>query len=248
MCPDGSSVGRTGPKCEFTVCPGRINEVTFVCDAGKSIAAKFYLDQDDHVDLKLSDNRELALPHAISASGARYASRDESIVFWNKGETAFITENSSTTYANCEIKKVNDGWKIYSDKNGRVTFKYPEKLTTKYISVVDWPPKAKFLNQAYSCKEAGSEITQAGRTEKLMVDNREYCLTKESEGAAGSTYTNYTYGFSKNGGTALLTFSLRSVQCGNYYGMPEQTECEGERQTFDIDSVVDKMAQSLEIK
>ena len=43
------------------------------------------------------------LPQTISASGARYANDDESIVFWNKGNTAFITENGpdNITYKDC---------------------------------------------------------------------------------------------------------------------------------------------------
>jgi len=40
---------------------------------------------------------------AISASGARYANTDESIVFWNKGDTAFIQEGDVTTYENCVV-------------------------------------------------------------------------------------------------------------------------------------------------
>ena len=28
VCPDGSTVGRTGPNCEFAVCPGTIGEST----------------------------------------------------------------------------------------------------------------------------------------------------------------------------------------------------------------------------
>jgi membrane-bound inhibitor of C-type lysozyme len=75
----------------------------FSCDAGKSITATFYPDNDTQVDLVLSDGRTLSVPHAISASGARYANEDESFVFWNKGNTAFITEGSeaTTTYENC---------------------------------------------------------------------------------------------------------------------------------------------------
>jgi len=29
---------------------------------------------------------------AMSASGARYANKDETFVFWNEGDTAFVTE------------------------------------------------------------------------------------------------------------------------------------------------------------
>ena len=73
---------------------------TFKCAGGKSIAATFYADK---VDLKLSDGRSLTVPQAMSASGARYANKDESFVFWNKGNTAFVTEGADekTTYADC---------------------------------------------------------------------------------------------------------------------------------------------------
>ncbi len=73
----------------------------FTCDEGKTIRATFYPSDDAYVDLVLSDERALSIPRAISASGARYAKEDESFVFWNKGNTAFVTENETTTYAGC---------------------------------------------------------------------------------------------------------------------------------------------------
>jgi len=76
----------------------------FNCDKSKKITATFYPDDDKYVDLVLSDERALSVPHAISASGARYAKPDESFVFWNKGNTAFITEGSTTTFSNCVTK------------------------------------------------------------------------------------------------------------------------------------------------
>ena len=82
------------------------SEVTFVCRAGKSINATFFPRVDSYVDLKLSDGRTLSVPHALSASGARYANADETFVFWNRGETAFITEGTSgqETYGGCVVK------------------------------------------------------------------------------------------------------------------------------------------------
>jgi hypothetical protein len=56
------------------------------------------------VRLVLSDGRNLTLPQAMSASGARYANKDESIVFWNKGDTAFLEENGRTTYEGCTAR------------------------------------------------------------------------------------------------------------------------------------------------
>lgn len=77
-----------------------IATATFACADDKSIVAKFY---PDEVALTLSDGRDLALPQVISGSGARYANGDESIVFWNKGNTAFMTEGSddNITYKDC---------------------------------------------------------------------------------------------------------------------------------------------------
>ncbi|MBU6390477.1 MliC family protein [Patescibacteria group bacterium] len=76
----------------------------FSCDSGKIITATFYPSDDKYVDLRLSDGRLLSVPRAISASGARYAKADESFVFWNKGDTAFVTENGTTTFSGCVTK------------------------------------------------------------------------------------------------------------------------------------------------
>ncbi len=78
-----------------------INAVTFSCSEDKTIGAIFF---SNKVEISLSDGRNLTLPQTISASGARYANEDESIVFWNKGDTAFIEENNANTYVNCSIK------------------------------------------------------------------------------------------------------------------------------------------------
>jgi membrane-bound inhibitor of C-type lysozyme len=76
----------------------------FKCAKGKSIAATFYADS---VDLKLSDGRSMKLPQVISGSGARYANENESFVFWNKGDTAFVTEGTDEkmTYSDCVAAK-----------------------------------------------------------------------------------------------------------------------------------------------
>jgi membrane-bound inhibitor of C-type lysozyme len=76
-------------------------QAVFECEGGKSITATFYPTDDAFVDLVLSDERKMSVPRAISASGARYANADESFVFWNKGDTAFITEGETTTFAGC---------------------------------------------------------------------------------------------------------------------------------------------------
>jgi len=75
-----------------------INSVTFSCTENKTIQALFFKDK---AELTLSDGRHMLLLQAISASGARYANTDESFVFWNKGNTAFIEESNKTTFKDC---------------------------------------------------------------------------------------------------------------------------------------------------
>jgi len=84
---------------------GVINSVIFNCADNKSIQGIFF---KDRVELSLSDGRNMLLSQAISASGARYANSDESFVFWNKGNTAFIDEKSEITFKDCVIKTAVD--------------------------------------------------------------------------------------------------------------------------------------------
>jgi len=75
-------------------------EAEFACKDDKSIKAAFY---PEKVALTLSDGRSVELPQTMSGSGARYADADEAMVFWNKGNTAFITEggDDKQTYSDC---------------------------------------------------------------------------------------------------------------------------------------------------
>jgi len=75
-----------------------INSVTFSCAGNKTIQVLFF---EDKAELNLSDGRHMLLLQAISASGARYANTEESFVFWNKGNTAFIEESNKTTFKDC---------------------------------------------------------------------------------------------------------------------------------------------------
>jgi membrane-bound inhibitor of C-type lysozyme len=73
----------------------------FKCESGRSIHAVFRSGPPSSVDLTLSDGRRVTLSQVASGSGARYATADESFVFWNKGRTAFVTEAGKQTYGGC---------------------------------------------------------------------------------------------------------------------------------------------------
>lgn len=73
----------------------------FDCGDDKTIKAEFVNSGERYVNLELSDGQKYTLPSAVSADGARYASNDESVVFWNVGNTATLEQNGVTTYDNC---------------------------------------------------------------------------------------------------------------------------------------------------
>jgi hypothetical protein len=138
----------------------------------------------------------------------------------------------------------NPDWKTFTDEAGIYTFQYPETLSAAYISTVDWPPQVQLVEGPYMCTEAGTPILPAGQTEERMVDDRVYCVTTENEGAAGSMYSLYAYAMDHDGQVVIFTFTLRYPQCGNYDD-PKKSACEAEREAFDLDGVMDRIAQTF---
>ncbi|MBN8995545.1 MAG: MliC family protein [Rhizobiales bacterium] len=81
-----------------------IATVDYACKEGKTIKATFY---NASVDLVLGNGKKMSLPQAQSADGGRYATADESFVFWAVGDKAFVTEGDPNvqTYADCVGKR-----------------------------------------------------------------------------------------------------------------------------------------------
>jgi membrane-bound inhibitor of C-type lysozyme len=79
----------------------RIIRASFACAQGRTLRAVFDNRLPPRVRLYLSDGRQITLLQTLSGSGARYANRDESLVFWNKGRTAIVREHGNLTYAEC---------------------------------------------------------------------------------------------------------------------------------------------------
>ncbi len=107
-----------------------LNTVAYVCSEAKTITAIYY---SDSVDLVLSDGRSFTLPQAVSASGARYANTDEAVVFWNKGNTAFITEGGNPeniTFNNCgEGAATAPQANSFTNASSTFTVQYPQGWT-----------------------------------------------------------------------------------------------------------------------
>jgi hypothetical protein len=135
-------------------------------------------------------------------------------------------------------------WLTFEDKEQNISFLYPETFSTSYTSSVIWPPKVSVSDMAYNCPVTEATSSLPDRTTERRVDNRTYCVTATSEGAAGSVFTDYTYSTVSGGKLINISFALRYPQCYNY-DEAQKSACEGERETFDLDSVIDKIAQSV---
>jgi len=81
--------------------PGIIS-AKFYCEDGQIISTTFF---KDGAKIIMGNGENLNLLRTISGSGARYANQDESFVFWNKGDTAFIERNGKQILKSCIEKK-----------------------------------------------------------------------------------------------------------------------------------------------
>lgn len=95
-----------------------ISTVRYQCQQNKTMVADFYDGKSTvgpdgrpipggRVLVQLSDGRKFSLPQTLSGSGIRYADSSESLVFWSKGDTAFVEEgpNKAVTYRDCVAAK-----------------------------------------------------------------------------------------------------------------------------------------------
>jgi hypothetical protein len=150
-----------------------------------------------------------------------------------------ITENSNNSS--------HDLWATITNDDG-ITFQYPKELLAKYISVAEWPPVVKIETGTYSCKTTPQEVSSMSDiTSQRLVDDRIYCVNVKYEGAAGSVYSSYTYTTLKNGKLINISFALRYPNCNNY-DEEQNKACTSEREAFDIDGTVDRIAQSVQLK
>lgn len=101
-----------------------ISKVNFSCLESKSIYAEFF---KESVKTKLSDGREVKLNQVISASGARYANKDESFVFWTKGDGAFVMENNEMTFKECVAEDDLQSKESFGNDKIRVFNPLPEQ-------------------------------------------------------------------------------------------------------------------------
>ena len=153
-------------------------------------------------------------------------------------------------FAACPTTNNDENWITSTTAQG-IEFQYPEKISAIYMhptyyDAEGWPPKISVSNDKFSCAETPAESSLPNRVAQKNINQKTYCVSAESEGAAGSTYTSYIYSTIKNGKLISASFTIQAVQCLNY-DEPEQSACVKERETFDLDAVADKIVASVKI-
>ncbi|MCL5010982.1 MAG: MliC family protein [Patescibacteria group bacterium] len=122
------------------VSPAFVGRADYLCDGGKAVSAKYYQGPEapqprpgeppaprGGVELVLSDGRRLTLSQTISGSGIRYATSNEALIFWSKGNGAFLTENNVETYAGCIATAPDSGGlpQVYANSAFAFSIRYP---------------------------------------------------------------------------------------------------------------------------
>ena len=154
----------------------------------------------------------------------------------------FLTQPQQTAPA---VTTLPAGWVKFTDEAGVYTFNYPATLPTTYIKAQEWPPQVDLLeDSAIDCNPESAPTAHAGVIEAKVIKGQKYCTTAQSEGAAGSTYTDYAYLTVVNKRVVRLTFTLRQPQCDNY-DEPQRGSCKAEQANFDLDALVGQIVASL---
>lgn len=259
-----------------------LNEVQYLCKDGKSIKADYFegeiieVQPDEmpiptgEVKVVLSDGRELILPQTISASGVRYANEDDSIIFWSKGNGAFLLEDDVQTYSGCIIVSEDPGGlsSIYLDNEGEFLLRYPAgyRVDTEYKYSALGPGKeiegTKFIipesisegtnlssfDTGISIEmipivencNAGLFLQENIEIEEKVEDETIYSFATSVEGGAGNRYEEQVWVMPTIHNCVAVRYFIHSTNIENY---PE-----GEVSEFNKDTLLsqfDKIRRSL---
>lgn len=219
-----------------------LSNTTFSCDAGKTIAATFYKDK---VSLVLSDGRTLSEPQVISGSGARYANKDETFVFWNKGNTAFITEGSPAvqTFSNCVAPDANGNiTQTYASTTMGVSLQYTKGYAVDETYAYDqFGPKKLIHGVSFTIPESmatgtnlsddtrlsveqlpnaknctGDIFLQANVKAQSVTDGADYSVATSSDAAAGNRYEETVYALKDSHPCTAIRYFVHYGAIENY--------------------------------
>jgi membrane-bound inhibitor of C-type lysozyme len=204
---------------------------SYYCDAGKIISASYYNGASasvavageppvptGNVQLKLSDERTMTLAQTISADGARYASADGSIVFWNKGNGVMFTENNKATYTNCIMVAKSSASlpNVYANGAKGFSLRYPDGFvvdsgyTYQELGPGKDIPGVKFIIPATLAK--GTNLSTDSYLSVEQMPKATNCTADLFLGQGATASKDLT-----DGGTTYSYATLNGAAAGNRY-------------------------------
>jgi hypothetical protein len=151
------------------------------------------------------------------------------------------------------------GWDTYTDSVANITFRYPAKLNSDYISLQQKPiviitplggssivkvaPQGNATIYADSCYSANPTNPAEKSYSQFSAGNMHFCVSSTNEVAAGTFYNTYYYTTLKNGDYYTLEFVISEVDCGVYGGAgdPKYQACTNDDNNYN--SIVTQQIQ-----
>lgn len=147
---------------------------------------------------------------------------------------------------NTETAPVSE-WKTFTGPAGDFSLQYPDPFPARFVTPQHWPPTLQIRRGTFDCTTAGSGTQLLSNTKREReINSKAYCIETSSEGAAGTIYTDYTYTTARGDQLYILTFTLATVQCGNY-DEPKRGDCLTDQTRLDTDGMVDRIVESVRV-
>jgi hypothetical protein len=163
--------------------------------------------------------------------------------------TGMLMDEDSDIYISSGTIKVQGVKYLYTEAD-KIESSLPDSFKAEYISfqnyslgifeTSEYPRLESWVeNGEIECDETAPESSLPFRMAKKEMAGQKYCIGAFSEGAAGSVYTEYAYTTVIGDNVYLVQFIARYPNCSNY-PETERGMCEQERESFDLDSLVDQ--------
>lgn len=145
-------------------------------------------------------------------------------------------------------------WETYRNEEYGFEIKYPENFGANVWKPLFWPPTTTVvpLNEdpvKKGCPDFPVGIQGATENE-VRINNIDYTFYRGSEGAMGSSYTNYCYVAPKGQNYYIVYFVIRSAtgcgnNCGTYCGTQYEAECKNLDRAKDIEKPIEKIISTF---